>query len=613
MAKGKGKASQTFVWIILGLLVVALMGFGATSFTGSSASVARVGSANVTVEEYGRALNQELRALQAQAGRAIPLSEARNFGIDQVVLGRLVGSAALSDQAGLTGISVGDERIGEQIRTNPNFVGINGGFDREAYQFTLEQNGFSVRAYEETVRDEISRQIVQAGISGGVRAPEPYVDALMNFVREARDVTWAEVTEGDLAAPIEDPTDADLAQYHSDNEDAFTLAEGKALTIAALTPEMILDGIEIDEETLREIYQERIELYETPERRLVERLVFATAEDVDAAKARLDSGDVTFDELVEERGLTLADIDLGDVTRRDLDAAADAVFALEAPGIAGPADSPLGPALFRMNAIFPASSTSFEEARAGLWAELANERARRIILDEISPVDDLLAGGATLEELADETEMVLSSLEWRPGASEGLAAYEAIRRAAAVVSDGDFPEVIELDDGGIAALRLDETIAPALQPLEEVREDVAEGWRTQELGFQLAARAADIAESLGADTSETGLTFTTSEGLFRDGFIDGTPPTFLTTIFEMEPGEARVIESPGQAFVARLDAVRAPGEDDEDGARIRELLAGQTAQGIASDLLVGFMEAARTQAGVDIDQTTINAIHSQFP
>ncbi len=611
----KGKVSQTLVWILLGLLFVSLLGFGATSFTGGGAAVARVGSSDVTVEDYGRALNQELRTLQAQAGRAIPLSEARNFGIDQVVLGRLVGAAAMQDQAGLAGISVGDERIGEEIRTNPNFVGINGGFDREAYQFTLQQNGFSVRDYEETVRTEISSGIIQAGIVGGVRAPEPYLDALMNFIREERDVTWAEVTEPFLAEPVPDPTDADLAAFHGENEDLFTLAETKALSIAALTPDMLIDTIEIDDAQLREIYDERISLYETPERRLVERLVFTSDAEAEAALARIENGEISFDGLVEERGLTLTDVDLGDVSERDLGDAAEAVFGLEAPGIAGPAPTSLGPALFRMNAIFPANSTPFEEARDELREEIATERARRIILDEISPVDDLLAGGATLEELADETAMTLSTLDWRPGTDEGLAGYEAIRRAAALVSDGDFPEVIELDDGGIAALRLDETRPPALQPLEDVREDVAAAWREQELGFRLAAQAQDLRDAFEAAGAapEDGPIFVTEAGLFRNGFIEGTPVSFLPTLFEMEPGEIRVIEGPGQAFVARLDAVREPSADDEDAQAIREALAGQTAQGIASDLLVGFMEAARDNAGVDINQSAINAVHAQFP
>ncbi len=59
----------------------------------------------------------------------------------------------------------------------------------------------------------------------------------------------------------------------------------------------------------------------------------------------------TFEQVVAERGLALADIDLGEQARDDLGAAGDAIFALDEPGVVGPLPSDLGPALYRMNAI----------------------------------------------------------------------------------------------------------------------------------------------------------------------------------------------------------------------------------------------------------------------
>ncbi|MDJ1008760.1 MAG: SurA N-terminal domain-containing protein [Paracoccaceae bacterium] len=617
MAKGigKGKASQTFVWIILGLLIVGLAGFGATSFTGGGSAVARVGEAEVTIDDYARALQTELRQIQAQAGRAVPLSEARTFGVDQIVLGRLVGSAALDDQAQAAGVSVGDERIAEEVRSTPAFLGIDGAFDPESYRFALQQNGLSVRDYEASLRADLSRQILQAGIVGGVAAPEPYVDTLLGFLREERDVTWAPLSEADLAEPVPDPTMSELAAFHTENAGAFTVPETKVLTVAALTPDMLIDGIEIDETMLREVYDERLSEYETPERRLVERLVFADTAAAEAARAGIEAGETTFEALVEERGLTLIDVDLGDVSARDLGEAAEAVFALDGPGVAGPAPSSLGPALFRVNAILPATSVTFDEARGELFEEIAAERARRAILDEIQPVDDLLAGGATLEELVAETQMALQTLDWRPGEAEGPGGYEAIRQAAAAAREGDFPEVIELEDGGIAAIRLDETRPPALRPLDEIEDEVAAAWRAQELGFRLAARGAEIAGEIeaGRDMAAFDLALRWDRGLTRNGFVEGAPAGFLPTLFEMAPGEVRVIEGPGAAVIARLEEVRAPSGEDADTLAIRALLAGQVQQGLAEDLLLGFMNAARDSVRVDIDQAAINAVHSSFP
>ena len=97
---------------------------------------------------------------------------------------------------------------------------------------------------------------------------------------------------------------------------------------------MMAGKVEVDEATLRALYDERVDQYVQPERRLVERLVFGTEDEAAGgggrASTRARRPSTT---LVEERGLTLEDVDLGDVARDDLGAARrDAVFALDGAG-----------------------------------------------------------------------------------------------------------------------------------------------------------------------------------------------------------------------------------------------------------------------------------------
>jgi peptidyl-prolyl cis-trans isomerase D len=84
----------------------------------------------------------------------------------------------------------------------------------------------------------------------------------------------------------------------------------------------------VDEDALRQLYDDRIAIYQQPERRLLERLAFGTEEDAQAAFDAIEAGETDFDTLVEERDLTLADIDLGEVAVGDLPAeAAEVIFA----------------------------------------------------------------------------------------------------------------------------------------------------------------------------------------------------------------------------------------------------------------------------------------------
>ncbi|MGI1663249.1 peptidyl-prolyl cis-trans isomerase [Palleronia sp. KMU-117] len=611
----KAKTSNIFVWILLGLLIVGLAGFGATNFGGSVRSVGSVGDTEIDVNAYARALDQELRALGAQRGSAVTLSEARDAGIDQMVLQRLVAQAALENEAALLGLSVGDERVSREILAIPAFGGIDGQFDREAYAFTLERAGLSVAEFEDRVRAETAASLVQAGVVGAVAPPQTYVDTVLGYLQEQRDVTWARVTPDVLTDPLPEPTEADLQAFYEANAAAFTLPETKVITYAWLTPDMIRDTVEIDRAALEARYQERIADFVRPERRLVERLVFGTEDEATAAAAAIEAGETSFDDLVAARGLTLEDVDLGETTPADLGDAGAAVFALTEPGVAGPLPSPLGPALFRMNAILSAQETTLDEAEEELRAELAADRARRVIDDGISEIDDLLAGGATLEEIAAETEMELGQIDWRATTDDGIAAYADFREAAAAVTTDDFPEVLTLEDGGIFALRLDAVRAPALQPLDDVRDAVIAGWEMQELTRRVTERAQAVADEIaaGREMAAIRLPIEMERGLTRDTELLTTPRTFVTQAFEMAPGELRVIEGDGAAFVLRLDAVRAADPADPQNAMLRGLFNQQAAQDIAGDILAAFTNGVIAQSGVQIDQTAINAVHAQFP
>ncbi|MEP3295814.1 MAG: peptidyl-prolyl cis-trans isomerase, partial [Pseudoruegeria sp.] len=576
MASGsKGKASNIFVWIILALLIFGLAGFGVTNFGGSSTAVAAVGDTEVDVNTYARSLQNELRAVEAQTGQSMPLSQAVTFGFDRAVIQRLLSGAALDEENNRIGLSVGDDVVARELVRFPQFQGLSGSFDRESYDFYLSQTGQNERDFEETLRSDTARTLLQGAVVNGLAPSDTQTDAILTFVSEQRSVDLVRVTTADVVTTQVEPSDADLNAYYDANPDAFTLPERKSISYAWVTPDMILNDIEVDEAALEALYNERLAQYVRPERRLAERLVFPDVAAAQEALDRYNANTATFEELVAERGLALSDIDLGDVTPDELSTeTAEAIFGLLTPGVVGPLDTDFGPALFRMNAILAAHSTSFEEARPALLSEYAADRARRVILDSASNVDDLLAGGATLQELADETDMVLGHIDWSVTSEDGIAAYAQFAAAAAAVQDGDFAEVVELLDGGIFALQLDEIIEPTLQPLADVQDAVRVAVKRDQLNAALSELAQTHADSIsgGSTIEDLGLTATQELGLTRDSFLEVTAPDMMTDIFELEIGKTIALPGEGEAYVVTLTDISAPDLTDPDTAQLRDTL-----------------------------------------
>lgn len=610
----RGSTSKTLVWILMALLILGLGGFSVTNFGGNLRSIGSVGDRDITTSAFSRALQEEIRAEEARIGQQIPFTLARAAQLDQRALARLIAATALDNEAALLGISAGDANLAKSLRQIQAFRGIDGNFDREAYTFYLDRSGQSEKEFEQGLRDDLASGLLQQAILAGIPESSVFADTTVRYLAERRNFTWARLGKDDLSEPLPTPNDEMLATFHKENAAQFTLPERKRITYAWLTPDMILDQVKIGDDILREQYKARNAEFNQPERRLVERLVFPDDAAAEAAKAAIEAKEKSFEDVVKERGLDLSDIDMGDVPQTDLGDAGNAVFAADTGGVVGPFKTDLGPALFRMNGVLAARTQTFEEARKQLREELVVDRAARLIDQMRDDIEDLLAQGASLEEIAKETDLKLGSIDWTRESSDDIAGYAAFRREATKVKAEDFPALTSLTDGGVFALRLDEVLPSELQKLDDVRDDVIAAWTIAETEKRLKAQAEALMPKItpGSDMAALGLTVTQETDLTRTEFIDNTPPDFLTGVFEMTAGEVRVFPAPEGALIARLDAVNAPDQASPDVANALAAIKAQTASGQAQDLYQYFVNDVQGRTSLQIDDSAVNAVLANF-
>ena len=609
----KNKASQTAVWILLGLLILGLGGFGVTNFGGSARQIGEVNGQPISTQDYFRALRTDLDGMSRQLGRNLSFAEASVFGFDANTRARLVAQALIDAETDRLGVSVGDARLAEEIRGLQGFQSATGGFDRTMYRLSLEQNSWTEAQFEARLRADIARGVVQTALATGFTGSEAAAQTLFAYLAETRSFSVLQLTEADLGAPLGTPDAAVLQAHHAANPDVFTRPEARRITYAALLPQDVLDQVPVNEAELQALYQSRIDEFVQPERRLVERLVFGTDAQAAEARARLDAGTADFEALVAERGLTLDDVDMGDVSRQDLGAAADGVFALEDLGVAGPLPTPLGPALFRMNAVLAAQETTFDEAREALVAEFAQDGARRLIADRVEEIDDLLAGGATLEDLAKDAGMVLGTVDLVAGAADGIAAYPEFRDRANKATDGDFPEAFLLADGGVVALRLDAVLPPEVQAFDLVAEQVEAHWHAQELSAALVnlAQSRQAAVDAGAAMGTQGVV-SVYAAMPREGRVDGAPADLMAQVFAMTEGQTRIISEGGFVALVRLDAVQLADLTSEDATAFVPAMSQRFGQQQGADAFELFARALEADAEIYLDQAAIDAVHAQI-
>jgi peptidyl-prolyl cis-trans isomerase D len=613
--KAKGNSlTKIAVWILMGLLILGLGGFGALNLSGNVRTVGVVGEKEISVDQYARELQQQIRNIESQTGESMPFQQAQAIGLDRAVLQRLVRQRALDSETDQMGLSIGDENLRERIVDIPAFQGINGGFDREGYRFALQQAGLSEAEFESSLREEAARTLLQGAITGGVVMPEAYAKTLVDYVGEQRSFTWAALTEADLNVPVPAPSEADLKAYYKANPDQFMLPSSKSITYIMMTPGDLLDEVEVSQEDLQQAYSDRAAEYIQPERRLVERLVFANQEAADQAAAALEVNGTAFDALVLDRGLTLEDVDLGDVGSGELGAAGDPVFTAQVGDVVGPLPTNLGPALFRVNGVLPSLNTTFEEALPALQQDLAGDRATRLVEVRARDLDDQLAGGATLEQLAEESKMQLDTIEWTQDSSEGIAAYTGFREAAAALSAEDFPQIAQLEDGSVYAMRLDGTLPERPNPFEDARPLIVADWTADQVTQALTAQAEVLKTELenGTDFEALGLTPQMQENLTRDAIINGTPQGFMAEVFDAATGDIRLVEGDGIVAILRVGTVTEATESAQNQQLLGQLI-NQLNQQLGQDVFALYSDDVVRRAGPQIDQQAVNAVHVNFP
>jgi len=311
MASQSKSISKYLVWILLGLLIIGLGGFGASGLSGTMRSVGSVGDRDISIDEYARALRQELAQTGQQFGQTLTFEQAQLFGLPQQTLSRLVLQKAIEVEADRLGLSVGDEAVLEQLVKVSAFRGSDGQFSREAYTFALENNRLSEAEFEDGIRQETTRNIVQAAVVTGNVMPSVFTEKMIDFLLETRSFTHVQLNEADLAVPLKEVTEAQLQSYYDENIERFTVPESKQLTIASLDLAQLSEKMTVSDEAIAAFYEKQNAYYNQPERRIVERLVFSDAQSADAAAAALENGTSDFDALLEQRGLTAADVSLG--------------------------------------------------------------------------------------------------------------------------------------------------------------------------------------------------------------------------------------------------------------------------------------------------------------
>ena len=581
---------------------------------GGAASVVEVGDTNFTVHQVGREFNDQIQRASQFTGQQLDAETAIRAGLLDQAIAQLVTRSLFDQAAQDLGVTTSIDAASTAIRNLPQFQGTTGRFERAQFERFLLHSNQTESQFVSQVRLDLLRTQYIDTIRNAVAAPAPLTDAIFKRRGERR-IADLVIVPPRPDARVSEPDAAQLIGFYEANKNAFETPAFRVASVASMDVETLAKEIVIPEEDLREEYALRRNVFLQPEIRDVLQATFVSREDAQRAVVLINGGQ-SFEKAAEEVS-GLPPVDLGSVRRNDVPLAelADAAFDLVVDVISTPIESDLGWHLVEVQNIQPGRTIPFSEVREDLRSELALEEARDGIFDVLNDVEDGLAGGASLEEVARDSNLTTTringvartgQLRSEQADPDGAVTAELVQRLFTIDAAG-IAETLESRDGGFSVVRLDEIVAPRIPSVDAVREQAITAWKAERisaLAEETAQKIADRArggESLETLAGEFNARFERTPAFDRTGDGSTISTELIAAVFEASRGEIIAQLLSNGAAVAKLIDIEPADMTDPARDEMAAVLTGQ----IANDLVTQLSIALQDEIGVEVDRAAL--------
>ena len=492
--------------IFIGILILsfAVWGVSGIALTSSNQTLASVGDIELSRQDYERlfpiVVNQWNQRLRTRLSR----QQIRAFDIPSQVKTQLINQAAVDSHTQSLGLGVSDAAIADAIKNDPQLQDEAGRFNKVLLKEILRSQRMSDDQYFHEQRVSAQRTQITSLFTQKKLVSDALINSLYHHREDKLKVAYF-VMPATAAKPVKEPSEADLQALYNNSKASYRAPEYRKVALFVLSQADLAKKVSVTDEQLNKLYAAREKRYVTPERRVYEQILFENKEKALEAHKALTKGD-KFADVAKKFGKDGKATKFGPVAKADMaDASlATVVFGLAKDGFSEPVEGTFALSLVKVTAIEPRVQKALKDVRAELSKVLQERAARAEIKKLYDKVEDIRAGGVSIEELAKEmggTAVVIDAMDAKGVGLDGKAVntLPPTTKLSAAVFQSDIGEdtlPVRHQDGGYVWYDVLQIIPSRLKPFSEVKKEVRAAWLVQEKQKLASEAAATLAKRL---------------------------------------------------------------------------------------------------------------------
>ena len=482
----RDNAQGTFVWIIVGLIVISFALFGLGSYLSGASKIvaASVNGVDINGTELTRAYQNYQERLRKMFGDQYNPEMFNEKRVKAEVLQGLITQEVMNQMMYEQGYQASSEQIFEKIKQYEAFQE-DGVFSPKRYKEVLSLQGINGEAFENDLSRDIASQQLRSAITSSAFLTAKEKKKIAALQNQKREIGFFEISVNPYRKSIKISDEAIKSNYDK-NSHLYLTTEEVQLEYLELNMDNVAALQEVTDEMIKQSYESSPENYMTNDD-------VAAKKKISALRKKIQQG-ADFASLAKEhsqdKGSAKQGGDLGYLTRGVEENFDKVVFALKKGEVSKVIKSKSGFQIVQLDDIRAGDPEErkvrhilikaekklkpFADVKVAIIKELQYQQAGKVFFDDADQMNNLsYETPDSLEPVADALGLKLktSSLITRRGGTGILANPKVLNAAFSqeVLKEGRNSELLELSDTQLVVLRVKEHKAASVQPLAKVK------------------------------------------------------------------------------------------------------------------------------------------------